>query len=62
VYTGWARTALRLVGSTAARVALHRSARSRVTSFRERERIPGFFGGFVCEVCVSVGRCENLLL
>jgi hypothetical protein len=31
-----------------------------VTSFRERERIPGLFRGFVCEVCVSIGRCEIL--
>jgi hypothetical protein len=25
-----------------------------VTRFRERERVPGLFGGFVCEVCVFV--------
>jgi hypothetical protein len=44
---------LRPVGFAAARVALHRSARSRVTSFRERERIPSLFGGGVW--CVSFG-------
>jgi hypothetical protein len=38
---------LRLVDSTAARVALLRSAYSRGTGFRERERILGLFGGVV---------------
>jgi hypothetical protein len=46
------------VDSTTAHVALHRSARSRVTSFRERERIPGLFGG-VC-ACADSVRCFPL--
>jgi hypothetical protein len=51
VYTG-SRMALYLVDSTATCVVLHRSARSRVTSFRERERILGLFR-CVCVCCLS---------
>jgi hypothetical protein len=37
--------ALRPVGFAAVRVALHRGAHSRVTSFREREQVPGLLSG-----------------